>query len=209
MSWIQTRRGRAVDLDSPRPEDIDGHELAVLLSRLGRWGNHTLTPYSVAEHSVRVSLLVEQMILPRAVYGRSLTTAELCLAALLHDAHEGYLGLDATRPLKTLIGAALAPLEAAWDQAIAAHFRIDLNLLEHPLVKLADAVLLSTERRDLMAPCQRSWEWMPPPPLAEVIVPCPTSSEAYAWFHSRLESLLKTRDALGDMEPHRAGTDAP
>lgn len=200
MTWIQTRRGRAVELDNPKPDDIHAGELALLLARLGRWGNHTLPSYSVAEHSVRVSVLVEHMIHSPAVYGESLSTVNLLLAALLHDGHEGYLGLDATRPLKEFIGEALSPLAEAWDWAIASHFNVPQHLFTHPLVKVADDILLSTERRDVMGPCEREWSWVPPDPLPETIHPR-TQECAATWFEQRLHFLLKKRTEIerGDL----------
>src|SRR5690606_19692942 len=93
--WIQTQRGRSVDLLNPTPDDIDPHELASLLSRLHRFGGHTradLPPYTVAQHSVLCSWM-----------GAEHGGRELLLAALLHDAHEGYLGCDLTRPLKAIV----------------------------------------------------------------------------------------------------------
>ena len=154
--WIQTQRGRSVDLLNPTKEDIDPNELACLLSRLNRFGGHTrfdLPPYTVAQHSVFVMLQLPEDSDPR-----------LLLAALLHDAHEAYLGIDMSRPLKGLLNSHwLKHIERTWDRAVAARFGFDVDLFCRHEVKHADCVALATEKRDLMAPCSRQWAELPEP----------------------------------------------
>jgi hypothetical protein len=90
------------------------------------------------------------------------------MAALLHDAHETYLG-DLSSPVKAVLrqlgcGFQLRELGAIHDAAIAewaglrgpAAFKSDI-------IKRVDLELLSTERRDLMGPCDREWPPMPEP----------------------------------------------
>jgi hypothetical protein len=92
--------------------------------------------YSVAEHC----LLVSKQVPP-----------DYALAALLHDAAEAYV-TDVPRPLKHAPGMqSFRQYEAMVAGAIAEHFGLDAADFEHPCVKLADAELLHTERRDLMA----------------------------------------------------------
>src|SRR4029077_1634042 len=93
--------------------------------------------YSVAQHSVIVSQLVEER-------GGD---AEDVFAALMHDAGEAYLG-DMPHPLKhrSPLGAAFKQAEDHLEQAIAQHFRIKRDV---PEIKRADRALLATERRAL------------------------------------------------------------
>lgn len=161
MPWIQTLRGHDVDLENPSVEDIDGDELATLLSRLGRWGGHTIEVYTVADHSVEVSLIVEKIA--RAVYGPCRHQAELTLAALLHDGHEGYLGCDLVKPLKDMLRG-VDDVANVWDRVIAARFGIPHELLKSPFVKLADLIMLATEKQ-LLKPCARDWSLKTPHPL--------------------------------------------
>lgn len=179
--WIQTQRGRAVDLLNPTPADIDPNELACLLSRLHRFGGHTrfdLRPYTVAQHSVFVMLQLPENEHPH-----------LLLAALLHDAHEAYLGIDMSRPLKAFLNSSwLKQVERAWDKAVAARFGFDVNLFCRHEVTHADAVALATEKRDLMAACDREWAELPEP--AERII-VPFSPEFAATnFLTHLDNLL-------------------
>ncbi len=84
MYEITTYSGKQVNPFNIRLEDLDINDIAHSLSLLNRFLGHTVEPYSVAEHSVRVSCLCE----PRDA-----------LAGLLHDASEAYLG-DVSTPIK-------------------------------------------------------------------------------------------------------------
>lgn len=85
--WISTRSGRHFYLLDPRPEDIDLEDIAHALANQCRYNGHTETFYSVAQHSVLLSLLVRP---------------QDAILALMHDATEAYVG-DVVRPLKALI----------------------------------------------------------------------------------------------------------
>lgn len=87
-SIIQTYTGRHIDPINPNPEDIHIKDIAHSLSMTCRYGGQCLRFYSVAEHSVILSKLVEDLISP-----------EYALMALLHDASEAYL-VDMPRPIK-------------------------------------------------------------------------------------------------------------
>lgn len=170
--WIQSLRGRAIDLLEPKADDIDPTELAILMGRLGRFGNHTRQPYTVAEHCVRVSHLLREK---RCV-------AVTQLAGLLHDAHEGYMGCDITSPLMEAVGAAarerIKEIQRGFDRAIAERFGFSHHEFTDQAVKLADRVLLATERRDLMAPPPRTWQPLPDP-HPERIVPLMEPGSAF------------------------------
>jgi hypothetical protein len=64
-----------IDINSLRPEQIDIRDIARGLATEYRYAGQTHSPYSVAEHSVLVSLFVPK---------------EFQRQALLHDAAEGY-----------------------------------------------------------------------------------------------------------------------
>src|ERR1044071_8716155 len=87
--YLQTVSGRFVNPFDPDPEQLDAGDIARALANLSRFGGHTRAFYSVAQHSVIVSQLVEER-------GGD---AEDAFAALMHDATEAYLG-DMPHPLK-------------------------------------------------------------------------------------------------------------
>lgn len=84
---IQTYTGKKFNYVNPSPDDVDVIDIAHSLSNQCRFTGHTVRFYSIAEHSVIVSLLVPK---------------ELALAALFHDASEAYL-TDLATPIKKLI----------------------------------------------------------------------------------------------------------
>lgn len=180
--WIQTYTGRRWNLLGPRSDDVDPDDLARALSNLCRFGGHVRKFYSVAEHLVRCHDFLEARSAPPA----------LCLAGLLHDAHEAYLG-DIVSPLKmageallagTAGAQALRALQRSHDEAIAAWAGIGADTFETPEVDFADRSLLATERRDLLAPPPAPWCELPPPFAWEIVPRNP--DEARQEFHDRL-----------------------
>lgn len=125
----------------PRPEEICIEDIAHALSNLCRFTGHTRTFYSVAEHSVRVSWACD---LNSALWG------------LLHDASEAYL-CDISSPMKRSsdFGQLYLRAEVKLMAAICQKY----NLAEScpAVVKICDARMLVTERRDLMGECDREW----------------------------------------------------
>jgi len=89
--WITTFSGRTLDYLNPRPEAIHIDDIALHLSRMPRFSGATKRFYSVAQHSCGVERII------RALYG--LDSCRLRYEALLHDAHEAYMG-DVPTPLK-------------------------------------------------------------------------------------------------------------
>ena len=93
-NFIRTFTGRKFWPLSPRPEEIDIQDIAHALSLSCRWTGHTYCHYSVAEHSLRVSLLAQQLILAENSSRNNvvITSArEIALWGLLHDASEASL----------------------------------------------------------------------------------------------------------------------
>jgi uncharacterized protein len=142
--YLQTVSGKWVNPLDPDPEQFDIEDIARALGNLCRFGGHCRAFYSVAQHSVIVSELVEQR-------GGD---AEDVFAALMHDAAEAYLG-DMPHPLKhrSALGAAFKEAERELEAAIEAHFAIKADV---PEIKRADRALLATERRAFSA---ERWRW--------------------------------------------------
>jgi 5'-deoxynucleotidase YfbR-like HD superfamily hydrolase len=142
--YLQTVSGKWVNPLDPDPEQFDIEDIARALGNLCRFGGHCRTFYSVAQHSVIVSQLVEER-------GGD---AEDVFAALMHDAAEAYLG-DMPHPLKhrSALGAAFKEAERELEAAIETHFAIKRDV---PEIKRADRALLATERRAFSA---ERWRW--------------------------------------------------
>jgi hypothetical protein len=85
-AWTQTSTGKKFYFVNTPLESIDVIDIAHSLSNICRWMGHCSEFYSVAQHSVLLSLIAP---------------APMKMFALFHDAHEAYLG-DLARPLKRL-----------------------------------------------------------------------------------------------------------
>jgi 5'-nucleotidase len=158
--YLQTVSGRWVNPFDPDPAQLDAGDIARALANQCRFGGHCRVFYSVAQHCVIVSRIVEER-------GGDV---EDVFAALMHDAGEAYLG-DMPHPLKhrSALGAAFRDAEARLEEAIRDRFKIKANV---PEVKRVDRALLATERRAFSA---EIWYW---PELEDVE---PLDLELTAW----------------------------
>ncbi len=169
MSWIQTASGRRFDLAAPEAAMVDfDTDVPDALARIARFTGHIgAGPYSVAQHSVHCC----DVVLTET--GDPLAAAY----ALLHDAHEAYIG-DWSTPLKQAIemraeidgGAneadlamdALRRLEHGVVEAVHAAAGLPLPTNLHKMiVKDIDYRMLHAERRQLLdtklRPSQAWW----------------------------------------------------
>lgn len=139
--WMQTWTGRRFYPADPRPEDIDIIDVAHALAHTSRYGGHCRF-YSVAEHSV----LVSQMVQP-----------ENALEGLLHDATEAYIA-DVIRPVKRTIGKDnyYFTLEDRIWQAVACKY--GLNRIMSQDTKLQDTAICMVEQR-AMFPRAQAWDF--------------------------------------------------
>jgi 5'-deoxynucleotidase YfbR-like HD superfamily hydrolase len=142
--FLQTVSGRRVNPFDPDPSQLDAGDIARALGNLCRFGGHARVFYSVAQHSVIVSELVEQ---------RGGDPEEV-FAALMHDASEAYLG-DMPHPIKhrSPLGSAFKAAEEHLEGALREHFGIKAEV---PEIKRADRALLATERLAFSA---ENWHW--------------------------------------------------
>ncbi len=175
MNFIETYSGIPFRPLSPERNDICIKDIAHALSHQCRFAGHTRTFYSVAEHSVRVSILLQDQ-------GH---TPQTILWGLLHDASE-YALVDIPTPLKQSTAfSAYRDAEIALMKVICERFGMAEK--EPPAVRTADAVLLATEARDLMPSRPEHWGALTQPPLEKVIFPW-TSTEAERCFLVRFAS---------------------
>lgn len=161
-----THSGRRIDLPSPQRGQVHIGDVAVQLSRIPRFVGATLEPWNVAAHSLHCSALAE-------ADGASLQAQ---LAALLHDAHEAYMG-DIPSPFKQAVmaeaGSMWCPLKLAEDklQVAVLHQLGSLDCYEanRAAVKHWDLVSLATERKYLMHAAAMDAPW----PMLAGIEPAP------------------------------------
>ena len=149
--WFTTYSGiKFYPLDS-RVEDICIEDIAHALSNVCRYGGHSRRHYSVAQHSVYVSLVVGQLEPEHALWG------------LLHDAAEAYIG-DMVRPLKmSQAMAAFRDAEAGIMINICKKF--GLGMTEPSIVQRVDRSMCVTEA-PYVHPAAKLWgeTEMPIPP---------------------------------------------
>lgn len=178
--FIQTYSGRAFYLLDPRPDEVELIDVAHQLAMQNRYAGACRSPYSVAQHSVLVSRIVPPQY---AIYG------------LMHDAAEAYCQ-DITRPMK-LTHRALGydqygSIEAGVRWAIFERFGLDESLFQSiaGIIKHADNVAASTEKRDVLHPSQPGVNWGPmEAPLSRRITLL-TWTTAKLRFLSRFNELL-------------------
>lgn len=135
-AWIQTFTGKKFDLLNPENSVVTWRDICVPLARINRFLGATSDsysngyPWSVAEHSLLVWQLIGGRTAPR----------DWQLAALLHDAHEAYVG-DLPRPVKLALrrfgaGNVWEMLAGRIQRAIHAHVELPHSLSR----ELADAI---------------------------------------------------------------------
>jgi len=235
LPWFQAASGRAVPLLSPTAADIDWADIALSLGRQCRFNGHVPAGfYSIAQHChetarVVVAALTSDSVaadlaliasrrrpdgaalVAVALRGDGLDPDLVRAAALLHDAHEAYLG-DITTPVaaalaiatarrrrwaETGFAVALDRLKATFDAAIYAAADLPWPPPEGlaALVDAADQMTLATERRDLLAPPPHRWPGPEIPAAPWRIKPRPGDAAGTTWL-SHLRATLTTRAAI-------------
>ena len=145
--WIQTFSGKKFfyyDLDHSM---FAVEDMAHAMANLARFNGHTREFYSVAQHSVIVSQIIEDHL-----GGEHKDVG----AGLLHDAPEAYLG-DVPKPFKVTIMEVFGPVEDEIYRNIAQIHDLDEELPN--AVKVADVQALLLEKEQLL-PVRVPWEWV-------------------------------------------------
>ncbi len=152
IDWIHTYTGKKFYPIKPNPEDICIEDIAHALSLQCRFTGHTKYFYSVAQHSLLVSLILRDQDRPNSV----------CLWGLLHDASEAYL-IDVARPVKHLPEfATYREAETRLMLAISSKFGLDDKVLgTADAVHEADQMALSIEAHQLMGDVSE-WDLVKP-----------------------------------------------
>lgn len=140
--YIETYTGRRFFLDTP---DFDIKDIAHALSNICRYSGHCARRYSVAEHSILVSYIMEDQSLGEPFEG------------LMHDAHEAYIG-DIASPWKQYL-----PDYVALEHRLESRMRSWAGLSDKISdgCKLADYTALILEARVLIPSGAKDWKMNP------------------------------------------------
>lgn len=219
--WMQTFTGVAFDLLAPTPDMVRLADIAESLAHMPRFNAHTNGVYkvNVAQHS----LLVEELMPPDAEPAERLW-------ALLHDAHEAYVG-DLPTPVKQAMRAwlrmqpltiykyvdsrnvaleevpdAFAAITDGIDVAVRTAFGLPSALPDawRDQVAQADLIALRLERDHRMGKPPREWGET----VESIVVPdVPTHllvdmppSDVRREFLRRFEMLQRMRHGLPDSD---------
>jgi len=154
--WLTTISGKQFHLLNPSPDEITIEDIAWSLGGIRRYLNHSTKPWTVAEHSIVVAMIVREL-------GHNVRVQ---LSALFHDAAEAYIG-DVPSPVKWAMdavqpamdgwtgevgpagAAALREIERKVDNAICLKFTI-LSHKAFGVIKDADLQARATEVRDYL-----------------------------------------------------------
>lgn len=144
-TWIITKSGKHVDFSNIREEDVDFSDIVTGLSNACRFAGQCGLFYSVAEHSVLVSKVVEWRT----------GDIHLAQAALLHDAQEAYMG-DLPTPLKNLCPG-FKIIEQKFERVIEKRFNLKCGFRD-AAIKQADLLLYYIESRHFFGDAVSDWK---------------------------------------------------
>lgn len=170
---IMLSSGKQFDFLDPHNSEFDIEDVAHGLAHVCRYAGQCNDFYSVAEHSLLVSDMVE----------------EYAFEALLHDASEAFIG-DITRPLKQLVPE-FKKIEAVVEDAVIERFGMRRDY--RAAVKEADLRVLAAEQLQIMAPGCADWAQQAGIEPAPIRVRHLRPSEAKYEFLSRFAKLSGTQ----------------
>lgn len=159
-TWIQTFTGRQYWPLNPHPDDVRIEDIAHHLGNICRFSGACRRYYSVAEHSVHVSHVVDAA----TMYGKG-DNRLLVLAALLHDAEEFVPPHDLARPVKYAPDCAGMRHIGKLNKA-AIFEALQIGDVPDPLglIKHADNAMLLAEQETLMHAPPSAWAPLDVPP---------------------------------------------
>lgn len=145
--WIQTFTGRRFYPLAPSPDDVCLEDIAHALAMICRWGGHVRHHFSVGQHSINVSLMVEHLGGDR----------HDCVYGLFHDGQEAYVG-DMVRPLKMSAEMEVyRRTEDLVERAVFEYFGVRPSLDFDGMVKEIDRRMCVTEGRILLPNRENIW----------------------------------------------------
>lgn len=168
---MQTLTGHKFYVLDPEPEDIHIEDISGSLGKICRFNGHPQSFYSVGQHCVLGSHVIEAQT-------QDLLSA---LAFLLHDSGEAYL-MDMVRPLKSMPELEAYRLASKkLDRVIEKRFSLPEGILDHPIIKETDNRMLFTEKRDLLVAFQ--WD--------QSVQPYDFKIKPWSWRKAQREYLFR------------------
>lgn len=146
--WIETYTGKIFNFLSPNQATICIEDIAQGLGNQCRYNGQCHNFYSVAEHSVLMAQYYYQ-----STFGN--VNPSICLAVLLHDAAEAYIG-DYPRPLKLHIPP-IRDIEQKIQYEIYKKFDIPVCDYINPIIKELDKRVVIDERQSLFNVTSHTW----------------------------------------------------
>ncbi len=200
-SWLHTFTGKKFDPLNPRVEDVATEDIAHALAMTSRFSGHGKDFYSVAQHSVYVSRVAEDI----AIYLGLTDWDVACIAAegMIHDSSEFVL-CDVPKPIKhafSVNGKSYRKHEDKIVDVVRKHLRFPYEVTPqiHDIVKQADVILLGIEA-DALLHGTSEWDYQPPEWKDIGFSPLPWQ-EAKEEFLRRLTSVAKYLLLLGYSKP--------
>lgn len=138
MNYIRTISGQAFDYANPEDYQYTLWEVSDVLARVGRFNEHKTQFYSVAQHCVNVSYVLEE-------WGCS---PLVCMYGLLHELDEVFTG-DIPGPLKKWLGSDKLEQLASDIRQAACKQLTGLDYTDSPNVHAADLQMLASEMEKL------------------------------------------------------------
>lgn len=131
---METATGRIVDAFDLRAQDINRHDIAFGLANTCRWGGQTRRWFSVAQHSVWAAWVADQLCFDGFISSY----------ALLHDAHEAYMGDIIVPNRKRLFVTTGGPTDYArtFESRESEAFRVICSAFGLPYMTVAQAELV-------------------------------------------------------------------
>ncbi len=138
--YISTCKGNRFYIDEP---EFDIEEMAHALGNICRYGGHSRRFYSVAEHSILVATIMEQLGLGDPFEGH------------LHDGHESYL-IDLPKPWKAVV-TGYDSVERSLERAMREQYGLPEIITQG--CKFADWIALAIESRQLLPNKGEDFAW--------------------------------------------------
>lgn len=176
MSFIRTYEGKNFHIFEPKVEDVCIGDIAHALSNLCRFAGHSRSFYSVAQHSVLVSRILE---------GQGYA-AMVVMIGLMHDAPEAYI-VDLPTPIKLQMPFYMDTEAKIW-RCITEKFGIKCDGESYRALQIADNMAFATEATSLMD-VPKEWSSRPDfKPYPNDVIPL-VPEEAKDLFMKRFEEL--------------------